>query len=446
MLFLCLVMKEIPKIQLAKASVYIETYGCQMNVADSEILASILGGAGYVVVEDVMQADVALVNTCAIRENAEQRVVTRLFQLRKLKGKKITVGVIGCMAERLGEELFKKADLVVGPDSYRMLPQLIEQAQNGVKGMDIQLSEVETYGDVEPVRISSNGVSGWVSIMRGCNNFCSYCVVPYTRGRERSREVDTILRDVEGLLEAGYREVTLLGQNVNSYNHGGLDFPELMRRVAQMTPELRVRFSTSHPKDLSDSLIEVMASHKNIARHVHLPVQSGSDKMLKAMNRKYTVQWYLDRLSAIRTAMPNVGISTDIITGFCGETDDDHKQTMQLMDAVGYDFAYMYAYSERPGTFAHGKMTDNVPQELKIQRLNEVIANQGKISLRQNQKDLGQQFEVLIEGTSKRSDMHLTGRTSQNKVMVFDAHSNLKAGDYTKVTALSCSSATLRGF
>lgn len=416
-----------------------------MNVGDSEIVASLLTAENYEIVKSADAADVVLLNTCAIRDNAEQKIHGRLSELRSAKYKKLTVGVIGCMAERLGEGLFSKADIVVGPDAYRMLPQLLEQARSGVKGLNTELSLTETYSDVEPVRFHSNGISAFVSIMRGCNNFCTYCVVPYTRGRERSREAATILSEIQKLVDSGYREVTLLGQNVNSYSDGEVTFARLMEMVATLSPTLRVRFATSHPKDLSDELIEVMAKYPNIARSVHLPVQSGSDNMLRAMNRKYTIEWYLGRVEAIRRAMPDCTITTDIIAGFCGESEEDHRATLAIMERVHYDFAYMFAYSDRPGTVAHKSMEDNVTKEDKIRRLNEIITLQNNLSLKSNQSDIGGVFEVLIEGRSKRSEEQLVGRSSQNKVIVFDKVEGLKKGDYVKVKVNSVSSATLKG-
>lgn len=428
-----------------KAKVYIETYGCQMNVGDSEIVASLLKAENYDITKDPKEAGVVLINTCAIRDNAEQKIYTRLGEYRGTKYKGLTIGIIGCMAERLGSELLGKADIVVGPDGYRMLPQLLDQARTGVKGINTELSLTETYSEIEPVRYDSNGISAFVSIMRGCNNFCTYCVVPYTRGRERSREAATILGEVQKLIDKGYKEVTLLGQNVNSYKDGDITFAQLMGKVADLSPELRVRFATSHPKDLSDELIEVMASRENIAHCVHLPVQSGSDNMLRAMNRKYTVEWYMGRLNAIRKAMPDCAITTDIIAGFCGESEEDHRCTVELMKAVGYDFAYMFAYSDRPNTVANKTMKDDVAKEDKIRRLSEIIELQNSLSLKSNTEDIGKTFKVLVEGRSKRSEEQLVGRSSQNKVIIFDRREGISAGDYVEVKVSSVSSATLKG-
>ncbi len=432
---------------LVGGRVYIETYGCQMNVGDSEIVASILTAEGFEVVERVEDAQVVLLNTCAIRENAEQKIFTRLAQLRggSKSPKRLLLGVIGCMAERLGEGLFDKVDVVAGPDTYRTLPALIREAQSGTKSLNTELSTIETYDDISPVRLGSNDVSAYVSIMRGCNNFCSYCVVPYTRGRERSRAAATILGEVQQLIESGYKEVTLLGQNVNSYNDQGMSFAALLAEVARLSPQLRVRFATSHPKDLSDELIATMVAHPNIARHIHLPVQSGSDNMLRAMNRKYTTEWYLGRVDAIKRAMPECSLTTDIIAGFCGESAADHLETLSLMRRVGFDFAFMFAYSLREGTRAAESMSDDVPHEEKIKRLNEIIATQNELSALRNREDIGEVFEVLIEGTSKRSEEQLFGRTSQNKVAVFDRMEGLSKGDYVRVLVTDSTSATLIG-
>ncbi len=416
-----------------------------MNVGDSEIVASILEAENYLVLSSIDDADIVLLNTCAIRDNAEQRIYGRLQEFRSSKHKGLIVGVIGCMAERLGEELFQRADIVAGPDAYRTLPRLIEQSQSGVKGLNTELSIKETYEDIAPVRLGSNGISAYVSIMRGCNNFCSYCVVPYTRGRERSRSVDTIIAEVKALIDGGYREVTLLGQNVNSYNDNGVSFAALLEKVARLSSMLRVRFATSHPKDLSDELIEVMSRNENIARSIHLPVQSGSDRMLRAMNRKYNVAWYLGRVDAILKAMPDCALSTDIIAGFCAETEDDHRATLSLMERVGYHYAYMFAYSDRPGTQAHNDMRDDVSAADKNRRLSEIIELQNSLSLRRNQQDIGEVFSVLVEGFSKRSDSQYVGRNSQNKVVVFDVVEGVEPGHYVEVRIESASSATLKG-
>lgn len=434
---------------------YVETYGCQMNVGDSEILVSIMQDEGYRYTEDIAQADVILVNTCSIRDNAEQRIWGRLREFHRYKRarKGLVVGIVGCMAERLREELFERetvVDVVAGPDSYRELPRLVAAAAAGGHGVNVQLSQEETYGDIRPVRLDRNGVSAFISIMRGCNNFCSYCVVPYTRGRERSRDPQTILREAQELFSAGYREVTLLGQNVNSYRWKegtaeAVDFPALVERVAGISPLLRVRFATSHPKDLSDRLIEVMASYPNICRAVHLPAQSGSDRMLAAMNRKYTRTWYLERVAAIRRRMPDCAVTTDLIAGFCGETAEDHAQTLSLMREVGYDSAYMFKYSQRPGTLASRTMTDDVSEEVKTARLNEIIALQNELSAASNERDMGNVFEVLVEGLSRRSSEQLCGRTSQNKMVVFDRTGETAPGDYVRVRITGCTSATLFG-
>ena len=434
---------------------YVETYGCQMNVGDSEILVSIMQDEGYRYTEDIAQADVILVNTCSIRDNAEQRIWGRLREFHRYKRarKGLVVGIVGCMAERLREELFERetvVEVVAGPDSYRELPRLVAAAAAGGHGVNVQLSQEETYGDIRPVRLDRNGVSAFISIMRGCNNFCSYCVVPYTRGRERSRDPQTILREAQELFSAGYREVTLLGQNVNSYRWKegtaeAVDFPALVERVAGISPLLRVRFATSHPKDLSDRLIEVMASYPNICRAVHLPAQSGSDRMLAAMNRKYTRAWYLERVAAIRRRMPDCAVTTDLIAGFCGETAEDHAQTLSLMREVGYDSAYMFKYSQRPGTLASRTMTDDVSEEVKTARLNEIIALQNELSAASNERDMGNVFEVLVEGLSRRSSEQLCGRTSQNKMVVFDRTGETAPGDYVRVRITGCTSATLFG-
>ena len=428
---------------------FIETYGCQMNVGDSEIVVSIMQDEGYFHTDSLDEADIVLINTCSIRDNAEQRIWGRLNELRRYRRRKpsLIVGVIGCMAERLKEQLIESeygVDIVAGPDSYRDLPHLVREAEAGGKGINVMLSREETYAEVAPVRLDRNGVSAFVSIMRGCNNYCSYCVVPYTRGVERSRDPQTILSEVRTLLENGYREVTLLGQNVNSYRYGDVGFPELIGSVADLSPLLRVRFATSHPKDMSDRLLEVMASRPNICRCIHLPAQSGSTAMLEKMNRKYTREWYLDRIAAIRRYMPDCAITTDIIAGFCGETEADHEATLSLMREVGYEFAYMFKYSERPGTFAQRHMSDDVPDEVKTARLSQIIELQNELSAASNRRDVGREFEILVEGVSKRSDAQLFGRTSQNKVVVFDRGDH-RIGEYVKVRVTDCSSATLLG-
>ena len=428
---------------------FIETYGCQMNVGDTEIIISLLQQHGYRYTEQQAEADVILINTCSVRDNAEQRIWGRLSEMRRLKKQKpsLVVGIVGCMAERLKEELLRAetgVDVVAGPDAYRDLPNLLRHAEAGQKGANVLLSLEEIYAEIAPVRIDKNGVSGFISIMRGCNNFCSYCVVPYTRGRERSRDAETILAEARQLFENGYREVTLLGQNVNSYCWGEVDFPELMRRVAELSPLLRVRFATSHPKDMSDKLLEVMASKPNICRAIHLPAQSGSTSMLERMNRKYTREWYLDRIAAIRRYMPDCAITTDLIAGFAGETEEEHQATLSLMREVGYDFAYMFKYSERPGTFAQRNLGDDVPEEVKSRRLQEIIALQNELGLESYRRDVGKEFEVLVEGESRRNKAQLFGRTSQNKVVVFDRGDH-KAGDYVRVRVTDCTSATLLG-
>ena len=428
---------------------FIETYGCQMNVGDTEIIISILQQHGYIYTEEQAEADVILINTCSIRDNAEQRIWGRLSEMRRLKKQKpsLVVGIVGCMAERLNDKLLEEGtgvDIVAGPDAYRDLPKLLKEAESGQKGVNVLLSLEETYAEIAPVRIDKNGVSAFIAIMRGCNNFCSYCVVPYTRGRERSRDAETILAEARSLFENGYREVTLLGQNVNSYHCGEVDFPELMRRVAEISPLLRVRFATSHPKDMSDRLLEVMASKPNICRAIHLPAQSGSTAMLERMNRKYTREWYLDRIVAIRRYMPDCAITTDLIAGFAGETEEEHQATLSLMREVGYDFAYMFKYSERPGTFAQRNLGDDVPEEVKSRRLQEIIALQNELGLESYRRDVGKEFEVLVEGESRRNKAQLFGRTSQNKVVVFDRGDH-KAGDYVRVRVTDCTSATLLG-
>lgn len=438
-----------------KPLLFIETYGCQMNFADSEILVSILKDQ-YDTTQDYAQADLILVNTCSIRDHAEQRVFNRLKEFAALKKKRLgmKLGLVGCMAERLKEQLLDSdldIDLVVGPDAYRSLPRLLSQVEAGQKGIDTLLSEDETYEDILPVRLGTNRISAFISIMRGCQNYCSYCVVPYTRGKERSRDAATIVNEARSLVEQGYKEVTLLGQNVNSYKDGDVNFAELMRRVASVSPSLRIRFSTSHPKDLSDELIVVMAAYPNICRSIHLPVQSGSSVMLKKMNRKYDREWYLDRIRAIRKAMPDCGISTDIIAGFCGETEEDHKQTLSLMEEVGYDFAFMFKYSERPGTFASRHYPDDIPEEVKLRRLNEIINLQQSLSHESNKRDVGKRFEILVEGESKKNKAQYFGRNSQNKVIVFDNPAlpdgsfRYQVGDYAMAEVLDCTPATLLG-
>jgi tRNA-2-methylthio-N6-dimethylallyladenosine synthase len=438
---------------MPERKLYIETYGCQMNVVDSEVVAAILQQHQYEVTDDINDADLVLVNTCSIRDNAEQRVHARLRDLRKLKTRErnISIGVIGCMAERLKEKLLEDeptVDLVVGPDAYRDLPMLLAEVESGQKGINTLLSLEETYGDIRPVRMDRNHVTSFVAIMRGCNNFCAYCVVPGTRGRERSRDPETIIREARELFSKGYREVTLLGQNVNSYRWKAgeqtMKFEKLLAEVAAIDPAFRVRFATSHPKDMSDELLKIMATYPNICRSIHLPVQSGSSTVLGRMKRRYTREHYMDRISAIRKYLPDATISTDIITGFCGESEEEHQETLSLMKWANYDFAYMFKYSERPDTFAAEQLKNDVPEEVKTRRLNEIIALQNKLSLESKQQDVGQSFEVLVEGTSKKSEEQLYGRSSQNKVVVFPK-GKLKPGDYTRVTITSCTSATLIG-
>ena len=433
--------------------VYIETYGCQMNVADSEVVVSILSKAGYEPTENIKDAGLILINTCSIRDNAEQRIWGRLKAISHLKKQKndLRIGIIGCMAERLKEKLIETdqlVDMVVGPDAYRDLPFLVTEAEGGHKTVNVLLSREETYADISPVRMDKNGVSSFVSIMRGCNNMCAYCVVPYVRGAERSRNPESILKEVKELFETGYGEVTLLGQNVDSYNWnngtGIMGFPELLEKVALINPLLRVRFSTSHPKDISDELLYTIARNNNICKHIHLPAQSGSSRILKLMNREYTREWYMDRVNAIYAIIPECSLSTDMITGFCTETEEDHKESLSLMEWAGFDFAYMFKYSERPGTKAARKLIDNVSESVKAERLSEMIALQNRLSGKSKKSDIGRTVEVLIEGYSKRSTEHLSGRTSQNKVVVFPAGEH-KKGEYTKVLIERSTSATLIG-
>lgn len=434
---------------------YIETYGCQMNVADSEVVASVLEMAGYSVTENIETADAILLNTCSIRDNAEQKIVSRLAYLsslrKKRKSHRLIVGVIGCMAERLKDTLINEyeVDLVAGPDSYLDLPNLFAAVEVGQKAINVELSTTETYREVIPTRITGNRVSGYISIMRGCNNFCSYCIVPYTRGRERSREVKSILAELADLRAKGFKEVVLLGQNVNSYSYVAengevTDFASLLAIVAEAAPDMWVRFTTSHPKDMSDEIIAVMARYDNICNHIHLPVQSGSNTVLKDMNRKYTREWYLDRIAAIRRAIPDCGISTDMFTGFYNESEDDFQQTLQLMREVGFDSAFMFKYSERPGTLASKFMKDNVAEDVKIDRLNRMIALQNELSLASNRRDIGKTFDVLIEGVSKRSKEQFVGRNQQNKTLVFP-RGNYRIGEIARVKVLEVSSATLIG-
>ena len=433
---------------------YIETYGCQMNVADSEVVASVMQMAGYETCNSVDEADAVLLNTCSVRDNAEQKIYRRLEALDAVKRKRpLIVGVLGCMAERVKDELLQQhhADLVAGPDSYLTLPDLFAQAETGHKAINIELSTTETYRDVVPQRIGlGHKIGGYVSIMRGCNNFCHYCIVPYTRGRERSRDVESILREVRDLRDRGFKEVTLLGQNVNSYQApsgaigGAADFPTLLRLVAREVPTMRIRFTTSHPKDMSDDTLRVIAEEPNVCHHIHLPVQSGSNHILKLMNRKYTREWYMDRVAAIRRIIPDCGLSTDIFVGYHDETEEDHQLSLSLMREVGYDSAFMFKYSERPGTYASKHLPDNVPEEVKLRRLNELIALQTELSAQQNKKDEGKEFLVLVEGFSKRSRQQLCGRTGQNKMVVFDKGTH-HIGETVRVRITGSTSATLFG-
>jgi tRNA-2-methylthio-N6-dimethylallyladenosine synthase len=444
---------------------YLESYGCAMNFSDSEIIASILDKEGFDTTQDFKVADLIFLNTCAIRDNAEQRVRNRLNDFKQLKRKNpsLIIGVLGCMAERLKSKLLeeeKLVDLVVGPDSYRDLPNLIETVEGGQKAVNVLLSREETYADISPVRLDSNGITAFVSITRGCDNMCAFCVVPFTRGRERSREPETIVNEARDLFERGYKEVTLLGQNVNSYlwTGGGLKkdnpsedelknattFAQLLEKVALINPDLRIRYSTSHPKDMGDDVLEIMSKYENICNYVHLPVQSGSSKVLEMMNRGYTREWYMDRINAIKRFMPDAGISTDTISGFCGETEEDHKETMSLMEWSGFDFSYMFKYSERPKTLAERKFKDDIDEETKSRRLAEIIEVQKQLSHKSNIRDLGKEFKVLIEGVSKKSADFLYGRNSQNKVIVFPKK-DLKKGDYAIIKVTNCTSATLLG-
>lgn len=451
---------------------YIETYGCQMNVADSEVVASVMKMADYEVCQDISEADAVFLNTCSVRDNAEQKILNRLEALNAMRhgGRKLIIGVLGCMAERVKADLIDNhhADLVAGPDAYLTLPDLIAQAETGLKAINIELSTTETYRDIVPQRICGTHVGGFVSIMRGCNNFCHYCIVPYTRGRERSRDPESILHEVADLHSRGYKEVTLLGQNVNSYfseepkmknetsecmdttddnamqKEASLNFPQLLALVAETFPDMRVRFTTSHPKDMSDETLRVIASHDNVCKHIHLPVQSGSNRILKLMNRKYTREWYMGRVEAIRRIIPDCSITTDIFVGYHSETEDDHRMSLSLMEEVGYDSAFMFKYSERPGTYASKHLPDDVPEDVKLRRLDEMIRLQTRISAERNAMDVGKEFDVLVEGFSKRSREQLFGRTSQNKVVVFDKGTH-HIGDTVRVMVTESSSATLKG-
>ena len=462
-----------PIVDQERPKVYIETYGCQMNVNDSEVILSILQKNGYALTEDMDRADVILANTCSIRDNAEQRIWGRIeqFRLQKKRNPQVVIGIVGCMAERLKDKLLEKVDLVAGPDAYRSLPTLLRDIRPDSPQINVLLSREETYADISPVRLDRNGVSAYISIMRGCNNVCSYCVVPYTRGAERSRDPHSIVREARELFENGYKEVNLLGQNVDSYlwkecREGAaegvptgdaeegevVNFARLLEMVAAISPELRVRFSTSHPKDISDEVISTIAAHENICRHIHLPVQSGSSRILEKMRRKYDREWYLERVAKIREVMPDCGLSTDVIAGFCSETEQDHQDTLSLFEQVCFDSAFMFQYSERPGTLASRHYPDDVPPEVKTARLNEIIALQTKMSLKSNQKDMGKTFKVLIEGPSKRNPNDLCGRAGNNKMCVFPSMAAeratqglalLGAGDYVNVKVVDCTSATL---
>ncbi|MBQ2447888.1 MAG: tRNA (N6-isopentenyl adenosine(37)-C2)-methylthiotransferase MiaB [Bacteroidales bacterium] len=426
---------------------FIETYGCQMNVADSEVVASILKMADYELCDDIRQADLVLLNTCSIRDNAEQKIFGRLQALHAMQKKgRPMIGILGCMAERMKETLVQDygVDLVAGPDAYMDLPHLISSVEMGEKAVNVELSTSETYREVIPMRIGHNQISGYISIMRGCNNFCSYCIVPYTRGRERSRDTQSILNELQDLKQRGFKEVILLGQNVNSYHFNDIHFPELLAMVAQAAPDMWIRFTTSHPKDMSNELLEVIAKYPNICKHIHLPVQSGSSRILKLMNRRYDREWYLDRIKAIKTIIPNCGISTDIFCGFHSETEEDHQDSLSLMREVGFDSAFMFKYSERPGTHASKHLPDNVSEEIKLRRLAEIIDTQNQLSAQSNQNEIGKTYTVLVEGFSKRSREQMCGRTEKNKTVVFPKE-DAKVGDFVQVKILNCSSATLLG-
>ncbi len=432
---------------------YIETYGCQMNIADTEIVQSVMQTDGYTLTDEIEEADAIFVNTCSVREKAEQRVISRLQYFRSLRKSKpsLIIGVLGCMAERVKEELISEhgVDLVAGPDSYMDLPNLVGAVERGEKAVNVELSSQETYKDVTPAKIAGVNITGFISIMRGCNNFCSYCIVPYTRGRERSRDVESILTELKGMCDKGYKDVTLLGQNVNSYHYEAADetvtdFPRLLDIVAEAAPGMRIRFMTSHPKDMSDGMLHVMASHKNICKHIHLPAQSGSTRILQIMNRKYTREWYLDRINAIRRILPGCAISTDLFCGFHSETEEEYKETLSLMKEVGYDSAFMFKYSERPGTHAAEFLPDDVPEEIKIKRLEGMIELQNRLSEQSNQRDIGKTFEILVEGFSKRSREQMYGRTEHNKIVIFDKKGH-RIGEYVTVLIESATSATLKG-
>ncbi len=428
---------------------FIETYGCQMNVADSEVVASVMKMAGYEPCNSVEEADAVFLNTCSVRDNAEQKILRRLEflqSLRRKKGGSLIVGVLGCMAQRVKDSLIEEyhADLVVGPDAYLTLPELVAQVECGQKAINVELSTTETYRDIIPERLCGPNISGFVTIMRGCNNFCHYCIVPYTRGRERSRDVQSILSEVKDLEQRGFKEVTLLGQNVNSYRQEDISFPDLLRQVAHAVPGMRIRFTTSHPKDMSDETLRVIAEEPNVCRHIHLPVQSGSNSVLQRMNRRYTREWYLERVEAIRRLIPDCGLTTDIFVGYSGETEEDHQLSLQLMRECAFDSAFMFKYSERPGTYASRHLPDDVPEETKLRRLNELIALQNELSAQSNRRCVGQEFDVLLEGVSKRNREQLFGRTSQNRVVIIDRNGH-RPGQTVRATITDSSSATLIG-
>ncbi len=432
----------------AKPKVYIETYGCQMNVADSETVAAILSVKDFEYCDDIKNADIILINTCSVRDNAEQKIWNKLDHIKGMKrrNKALLTGIIGCMAQRVGDKLLEHeaVNFVAGPDAYKKIPNIIDKVKKGEKVNETELDIEETYHDIIPKRATENNITGFISITRGCNNFCSYCIVPYVRGRERSRDISDILNEVEDLKNRNYKEVCLLGQNVNSYMHGSKGFPHLLDEIAKFAPEMRIRFTTSHPKDLSDELLEVMAKHKNICKHIHLPVQSGSDKILKLMNRGYTRDWYLNRIKAIRKFLPECGITSDIFCGFSGETEEDFQETLSIMQEAAYDTAFMFKYSERPGTYASKHLKDDVPEEIKLKRLNSMILLQNKLSLQSNKKDIGKVFEVLVENFSKRSKEYMIGRTDSNKTVVFQKQ-NAEISDFVMVKITDASSATLKG-
>lgn len=442
---------DFKSVDTGEKKLFIETYGCQMNVADSEVVASVMEMEGYAVTEDINEANAVFVNTCSIRDNAEKKIHSRLQYFNSLRkgNPNLIVGVIGCMAERVKDGLLKEgANLVAGPDSYLDMPNLVSAVEQGEQAVNVELSKTETYRNIIPKRIGPKAISGFVSITRGCNNFCSYCIVPYTRGRERSREVESILKEVKDLEVNGYKEVTLLGQNVNSYffkeGDTEVSFPKLLALVAEAVPQVRIRFTTSHPKDMCNETLQTIADHYNICNSIHLPVQSGSSKVLKTMKRDYTREWYLNRIEAIRKYIPDCGLTTDVFCGFHDETEEDHQETLSLMEQVGYDFAFMFKYSERPGTYAAKHLEDNIPEDVKTRRLNEIIALQNRMSLEANQRDIGKTFEVLVEGVSKKSREQLYGRTQQNKVVVFPRE-NFRIGDFVHVTVKDVTSATLIG-